>query len=210
MKGPIQNEMDRLGIETGPGMGYFVLDFSVYNFYGAYPIDMGASLSSEPMAHGIVYDLREGAVLNHRYPNHRYTTLSQKFGRKTCKVGCIFMQPHQVFVDIHYLNLFVRFEQGQYIMYASVPIHMMTSDEFPCVDIEVRIDIQNPVEPALTIYHAREMPQIVGRYLHSYGTKNTDKRSINHIKLTPEGTGEFQPNGTVYGPVMELPGSKLV
>ena len=44
MIGPIQNEIDRLGIKTGPGSGYFVLDFSVYNFYGAYPIDMGASL----------------------------------------------------------------------------------------------------------------------------------------------------------------------
>lgn len=121
--------------------------------FSAYPICddellLDVSLSAQPDRQGIIINFGEGSVLNHRYPNKYYTTMSQKFGRKTCKTGCIAKISHAALAEARYLNLSFGMNL-QYVGLSRIPQDLSV--------IDTRNDYVKACHMAIPVRFARQM-----------------------------------------------------
>lgn len=187
-------ELERLGIEQNPGLGIFCLDFAAYFPYANQDVlDLDASLSTHPMKSGKVLNIRDLGKLNHRYPNQGYATLSQKFGRKLCRCGCLIQRPHTELMEYKYLNLGYGFKGNLDSVQMSVPININTSDERPCATVEARFMLRNPNEPNLALTTYERQPNRCWDSL-VYGISNTNFTATEErdrfIQLTPANSEE--------------------
>lgn len=182
----IIKELERLNIQLRPGIGFFCLDFGAYFPYANQNIlDMDVTLSTESMQKGTVINLREQSVLNHRYPNWKYVTLSQKFGRKLCKTGCIIQYPHEELAAFRYINITYAIGKHKPVQ-MSIPIDMSTSDEHSCVAMEIHYRLEEPNEPDFSI-RVYEKQSDGGWKSKIYGIKDPDEadQRFNYIQLAP-------------------------
>lgn len=200
----LRDEMERLNIQEIPGMGLFCLDFSIFHpFKNQNKLDIDVSLSTESMENGMIYNLRDDSVLNHRY--NKYVTLSQKFGRKICKTGCIVQRSHEELAEFRYINLTYGFEKGQPER-VCIPIRIHTSDETPCASMIIGCLIDTPESPNLHITIYRK--QLEGHW-KSKMYKTKDKSSVYKecIYFTPANDKEREPTDfIVYNEIVEITG----
>lgn len=203
----IIKELERLNIQLRPGIGFFCLDFGAYFPYVNQNIlDMDVTLSTESMQNGAVINLREQSVLNHRYPNFRYVTLSQKFGRKLCKTGCIIQCSHEELAAFKYINITYAIGKHKPVQ-ISIPIDMNTSDERSCVAMEIHYRLENPSEPDFSI-RIYEKQSNGGWKSKIYGIKNPDEadQRFDYVQLTPVKNinKAMQSDYIVYGQTIKL------
>lgn len=200
----LRDEMERLNIQEIPGMGLFCLDFSIFHpFENQNKLDVDVSLSTEPMENGIIYNLRDDSVLNHRY--NKYVTLSQKFGRKICKTGCMIQRRHEELAAFQYMNLTYGIEKWQPTR-VSIPMKIYTSDETPCASMIVGGLIDIPDSPNLQIMIYRK--QLEGHWKSKiYKTKDKPGIKSEYVHLTPANKEERkQTDFIVYNEIVEITG----
>lgn len=181
----IAPEMERLGMIREEGMGVFAIDFSAYHFIQ--PIELGLSLSTGPAETGNVIDIRAHGILNHRYPNDAYTTLSDRYGRKRCRTGSILMLPMGWMSEYGYLNFLYSIGDEPPVR-ASIPLFIKVTPEKPSVGIDLKLELEIPERPEfiLQMYEKTER----GWKAHRFLTGDEHLALLNHTKLTPmEDTG---------------------
>lgn len=147
----INEELDRLGIVAGNGYGVFLLDFAaLFPYVEQDELDLFACLSSGPANTGDVYNIHEGCVQNHRYPNTGYTCLTGKHGRKRCTFGCIVRLPYYRMNGMCYLNIGYGFQERKFTG-MSIPVDLHASDTAPCMTLEIHFMLKNLDSPELFI-----------------------------------------------------------
>ncbi len=148
----ITSVMKHIGIEMKEGLGLFLIDFGAYFPYSNQDdLILDVSLSTDERAGGqSVANLRNECVLNHRYSNTGYLTLTSKHGKKLCKHGCAMQLPWADLNTFKYLNIEYGFSKTNMIK-ISVPISINLSEETPYMELEAHLMLKDTKNPDLVI-----------------------------------------------------------
>lgn len=215
----ITEELERLGITPESGIGFFFLDFGAYFPYRNQEVLLlDASLSTGPKETGKVLNIRENCVLNNRYPNKHYVTMTEKFGRKLCKCGCVIPYSHGRLKEVEYLNIGYGFD-GQMPIRMSIPITTDTSDEKPGVSIAVKLNLERPDEPDLRVDTLKIRNSGKGWDMFTYHTDIVQVDTITLTRGKTEGIALLTPANdeedakssgfVVYAQTIELAGHRI-
>lgn len=77
------------------GKGTFIIDIGMFlpHFYedicDACVLTVSCVCGNQVYTISNTADSHDGGVVNHRYPNRNYYTLSQRKGKKICRIGCV-------------------------------------------------------------------------------------------------------------------------
>lgn len=146
----LAEDIKRLDMEAEPRLGVFVFDLAYrLPFQDKNGFLAEASLSSEPRGKGHLLDLRRRCILNHRYPNAGWITMSSKHGRKVSQYGCVLKAPFHVFEIYHYLNIGYGFQRDD-MVWISVPITFEFTDRKPYASLTTRVKLEDLVRPEFT------------------------------------------------------------
>lgn len=146
----IAEDIKRLDMEAEPGLAVFVFDLAYWlPFQNLGDFLVEASLSSEPRGKGHLLDLRRRCILNHRYSNAGWITMSSKHGRKVSQYGCVLKAPFHVFEIYHYLNIGYGFQKDD-MARISVPITFEFTDRKPYASLTTRVKLEDLVRPEFT------------------------------------------------------------
>lgn len=131
--------------------GCVLLDAAVYFPYAnqedvTFDVALVEDICEEPVLDSI---FGSDIKYNHRYPNHGYSTVSKKYGRKVCPIG------YPVVNDIEKLNemeyLACRFGiKGQYLIFF-IPISIKLSEDKPYTYIQVWVNAKELTKDSIFI-----------------------------------------------------------
>lgn len=146
----LAEDIKRLDMEAEPGLAVFVFDLAYrLPFQNLGDFLAEASLSSEPGGKGHLLDLRRRCILNHRYPNAGWITMSSKHGRKVSQYGCVLKAPFHVFEIYHHLNIGYGFQKDDMVR-ISVPITFEFTDRKSYASLTARVMLKDLVRPEFT------------------------------------------------------------
>lgn len=164
----IIKELNRLKVDVPENMNLFAMDFGAYfPYHDQDELRLGVSLSTEPMNIGVFLNMSDQSILNNRYPNKDYLTMSKKCGRKICRFGyfSLLSQEREESAMFQYLNIIYGFRDKK--IFVCIPISMNISKEKPCVAFNAALMLEQLNDPELSI---RIYEKIDGGYItHKYG-----------------------------------------
>lgn len=203
--GILKDELNRLGIAVGGGTGAICVDLAAYLSHPC-GLALGASLSEKPYAKGNVCDLGSMSVLNQRYTNKNWITMTGKVGRKLCWYGCVAALPLNEISRIGYLNVGYGVEDGP-MSWHCVPVSFdkgLLSDDRSCISFSVCLALSNPGRPGFDIVWREKMPDY-GRDEHGwYYGKPTVRNHGGFAALTPVVDQGGTSDWTLYGGGVKL------
>lgn len=190
-----EKELKRLNFEKKEGEGIFVLDFSAFFPYSNQEdLILYASLSTEYCASGVTYDLTDICKFNNNCPNKGWITMSRKFGRKLCKIGCPIPVPYDDPDHYKYLNLGYGFDKNDMVL-MSIPIKINISEEKPWAYVHVEFNLKDPYKTNLEIF-VHEGAYIRSNYSTSEKVNPEYDSKCSFILLTPYTLSS--PDNTTY------------
>lgn len=143
--------------------------------------------------------LCEDICMNHRYPNHRYFTLSKKSGRKICKTGYPVIGPIGLLNSFKQLAVQIRIKEET--MTFIFPISFVLSAEKPICGLKILmhnkgmlIETYKPGYSFLPGLSRRVWSATAYRY---YGGEPLYGDEVEDIELIPF-TGDFSDNTVVF------------
>jgi len=203
--GILRNELDRLGIAVGGSTGAVCVDLATYSPY-THRLALGASLSEKPYAEGGVCDLGSMSVLNQRYPNKNWITMTGKVGRKLCWYGCVAALPLSGMSRIGYLNVGYGINDGP-MSWHCVPIAFdkgLLSNGRPCIAFSVRLTLADPGSPGFDIVWREKKPDYDWDEHGWYYGEPTVRNHGGFAALAPVAGPDDAPGWTLYGGGVEL------
>lgn len=181
----IAEDIKRLDMEAEPGLAVFVFDLAYWlPFQNLGDFLVEVSLSSEPRGKGHLLDLRRRCILNHRYPNAGWITMSSKHGRKVSQYGCVLKAPFHVFEIYHYLNIGYGFQKDD-MARISVPITFEFTEETPYAQLIVHVQLEDLMRPNFifqTYKKAAEPDKVWDCFVYEIVQTSAGDR---HMLLTP-------------------------
>lgn len=174
----IRDDFERLGLLETPGIGTLLLDPGLYRVFENDVLML--SLSTEPCGQGVVFDISGNCVLNHRYPNRRYITVTSKHGRKLARHGVFLQLPLEKFNRFGYLNLYVC-DPEKMSLQMTVPIRLWLTPDKPFAGMELRV-MTNEIPTSVQITTCDGRGE-VGWLCHEYTTSRY--RDSDHTLLRP-------------------------
>lgn len=148
----IIKELDRLEVDVPEDMGLLAMDFGAhFPYYDQDELRLRAILSTEPMNEGVFLDFGSQSILNNRYPNRDYLTISKKCGRKICRFGCFSIMPleEEELAVFRYLNVGYDFHDKK--VSVCIPISINMTKENSCAAFNVTLMLERLYESELEI-----------------------------------------------------------
>lgn len=130
----------------------------------------------------------EPYVLNHRYPNHGYTTISKKSGRKLSKIG----YPYFLELDVtHYILLVIEIGIRGKTMKLIFPVEVTLSKDKPVCGLTFHFNFENTDNPEF-IFYSYKKAEDAGWYQYTWSNKEEKEPSERDIIMgQPTSVGEY-------------------
>lgn len=157
MRDEIINE---LSAEIKDGKGCIVFDLGCYFPYSNWKnvLSFKFKLGEEEL---------EPYVLNHRYPNHGYATISKKSGRKLSKIGYPYFLELNM---IHHILLTIEIGIQDQTMRLIFPVEVTLSQDKPVCGLTFHFNFKNSDNPEFTFYSYKKAED-TGWYQYTWSNK---------------------------------------
>ena len=114
------------------GVGLYTASHSYWDF------DFATALKSPEFVEFCKNQIYDDTVLNHRYPNHEYVTLSKKLGNKRCKAGYPICAPIEDLNSYNFILIKLGYKDEE--IFAFFPLILSLSKEKPVGQLSLIIE----------------------------------------------------------------------
>lgn len=171
MRDEIINE---LSAEIKDGKGCIVFDLGCYFPYSNWKdvLSFKFKLGAEEL---------EPYVLNHRYRNHGYVTISKKSGRKLSKIG------YPCFLELnmtHCILLIIEIGIQDQTVRLAFPIKVTLSQDKPVCGLTFHLDLENLDSPEFIFYSCKKAEDHTG--WREYTWSNKEEKEPNERDIIME------------------------
>lgn len=119
----------------------------------------------------------EPYVLNHRYPNHGYATISKKSGRKLSKIG------YPYFLELnmtHYILLTIEIGVQEQTMKLIFPVEVTLSKDKPVCGLTFHFNFESFDNPDF-IFYSYKKAEDTGWYQYTWSNKEEKESNEKEI-----------------------------